>query len=297
MSSFGGMNQNFGGQTTFGNMDNSGGGGFGGGFVEQSPFNANESGTSKRGGISAQTIRPVTIRQLLNIQPEHNDANIKLDDHELTQVVFVANVRKVAPQTTFIAFTLEDGTGAIESRMSMNGDSADPAFEEASNFPENTYARVIAQVRNYNGKRQIYVSKLRPIDDMNEITYHFLHVIHTHLELTRGTKTSGPGMPTANTDFSLSGGSGTYQAAPVASSAPVTGDGTVSGFTTIQDKVLEQIQRFSDRDEGANIPHICQQMRGVYSPDEVMQTVELLTNEGHLYSTIDDLHVKCTYTA
>ncbi|RKP37714.1 hypothetical protein BJ085DRAFT_15783, partial [Dimargaris cristalligena] len=218
--------------------------------------------------ISAQTIRPVTIRQLLNIQPEHNDANIKLDDHELTQVVFVANVRKVAPQTTFIAFTLEDGTGAIESRMSMNGDSADPAFEEASNFPENTYARVIAQVRNYNGKRQIYVSKLRPIDDMNEITYHFLHVIHTHLELTR-----------------------------VASSAPVTGDGTVSGFTTIQDKVLEQIQRFSDRDEGANIPHICQQMRGVYSPDEVMQTVELLTNEGHLYSTIDDLHVKCTYTA
>ncbi|KAJ1925182.1 Replication factor A protein 2, partial [Tieghemiomyces parasiticus] len=247
-----------------------------------------------RGGTISQTIRPVTIRQILNIQPDHNDASIVLDDHELTQVIFVANLRKVSQQSAFTIFTLEDGTGAVEARMSMNDDLDNPATLEANSIPENTYVRVVAHVRSYNNKRQVNVNKIKPVEDMNELTYHFLNVINTHLEFTRSNKASGDSkmdVGSGGMDFGLSNPMSSFSNY----TAPSATRSHTSGFSAIQDKVLQQAQQLDTGDEGAHIGLICQQLRGTYSADEIQHTVEFLVNEGHLYSTIDEQHYKCTY--
>ncbi|KAJ1656709.1 Replication factor A protein 2 [Dispira simplex] len=286
-TTFGGFNQGF---DSHANGDHAFSGTEGGGFVQQSPFQNDESGTSRRGGISIQTMRPVTIRQILGLEQEHADANLKLDGHELTQITFVANVRKSAQQTTYTAYTLEDGTGAVEARrmtQSQNG------LVEEEHIADNTYVRVVANVRFFANKCQVYISKIKPVTDMNEITFHFLNAIHTHLELTRGSAPQAPGK-TAGMDFGLSKDN-PYQAAS-ATAMSFGGDNTGNlGFTPIQDKVLQLAQNYMDRDEGVHINVICQQLRNAFSPTEVQQTVEWLSNEGHLYNTVDDQHVKCTF--
>ncbi len=48
------------------------------------------------------------------------------------------------------------------------------------------YVRVIGHLRSFMNSRSILAFRIQVIQDENEITYHFLDVIHTHLYNTRG---------------------------------------------------------------------------------------------------------------
>ena len=50
---------------------------------------------------------------------------------------------------------------------------------------ENTYVRVIGKVTEFSGKRCINGFSLLPITDSNEITFHMLQAIHSHLRRTK----------------------------------------------------------------------------------------------------------------
>jgi replication factor A2 len=57
----------------------------------------------------------------------HSDAEFVIDDHEVTQVTFVAQVKSIVPQATNIVYALVDGTGQIEAR---HWAQAQPGSEE-----------------------------------------------------------------------------------------------------------------------------------------------------------------------
>lgn len=46
--------------------------------------------------------------------------------------------------------------------------------------------KVFGSVREFDGKLHVSVFDVSPIIDWNEVTYHTLEVIHTHLYNTRG---------------------------------------------------------------------------------------------------------------
>ena len=78
---------------------------------------------SKR--ASNNTLRPVTIRQLINAEQPHPDAEFIVDGAELGQLTFVAVVRNISRNATNIAYSVEDGTGQIEVRQWLDSSSDD----------------------------------------------------------------------------------------------------------------------------------------------------------------------------
>lgn len=51
--------------------------------------------------------------------------------------------------------------------------------------------RIIGGIKSFSGKKHIQHGHMRPVTDFNEIFYHQIHAIHTHLKLTKGTKGDG----------------------------------------------------------------------------------------------------------
>jgi replication factor A2 len=85
--------------------------------------------TLKRAG--GNTLRPVTIKQILDAQQAHPDAEFRIDGVEVGQVsfpsyycswwfqqlTFVAMVRSAAMQSTNVTYRMEDGTGMIDVKQ------------------------------------------------------------------------------------------------------------------------------------------------------------------------------------
>lgn len=84
---------------------------------------------SQRAGNN--TLRPVTIRQILNAEQPHPDAEFVLDNAELGQLTFVAVVRNISRNATNVAYSVEDGTGQIEVRqwLDSSGDDSGKASD------------------------------------------------------------------------------------------------------------------------------------------------------------------------
>ena len=53
--------------------------------------------------------------------------------------------------------------------------------------------------------------------------------------------------------------------------------------------------RDGESEEGLAINHVFQQLPGL-SPQQIKKAVEWLSDEGHLYSTVDEDHYKCKCT-
>lgn len=50
---------------------------------------------------------------------------------------------------------------------------------------EDSYVRVFGRLNSFNGKVTVVAHKIRPVTNFNEISYHFLEAIMTHLAFTK----------------------------------------------------------------------------------------------------------------
>ena len=72
---------------------------------------------------TGNSLRPVTIKQLLDAEQPHPDADFKIDGSEVGHITFVGVVRNVVVQSTNITYRVEDGTGAIDVKQWLDADS------------------------------------------------------------------------------------------------------------------------------------------------------------------------------
>ena len=103
-------------------------------------------------------------------------------------------------------YTLEDGTGSVDVFSWIDQDESDWLVAERSTWTQGVYMRVVGNIRAPSGsdnKRTINAYHLRKITDFNEVTYHFLDAIHTHLYNTQGPKGSAP--PAGSSNFASPG--------------------------------------------------------------------------------------------
>ncbi|KAI9864497.1 MAG: replication factor A protein 2, partial [Pleopsidium flavum] len=106
------------------------------------------------------TLRPVTIKQVLDAQQPHPDGEFKIDGIEITQITFIGQIRNISTQTTNITYKLDDGTGTIEVKQWIDSD-ATTALDTTNNnsdnpkpkLIENAYARVWGRLKAFNNKR------------------------------------------------------------------------------------------------------------------------------------------------
>jgi replication factor A2 len=60
-----------------------------------------------------------------------------------------------------------------------------------------------------------------------------------------------------------------------------------------QNSVLECIKQSSD-EQGVSITSICESLAGRFQEPGIREALDFLSNEGHVYSTIDDEHYRST---
>lgn len=71
----------------------------------------------------AQTLRPVTIKQLNEADQAHNDAEFTIDGHEIGTVLLIGNIHQMSNTATNVSYNVGDGTGYIDVRQWL--DTAD----------------------------------------------------------------------------------------------------------------------------------------------------------------------------
>ncbi|KAF7860429.1 hypothetical protein EAF04_008555 [Stromatinia cepivora] len=258
------------------------GGADGGGFV-QGGYGGSQGGSQDSPGgtktYGKETLRPVTIKQILDAVQPHPDADFKIDGSEVTQLSFVGQVHSISTQATNNTYKVDDGTGLIEVKQWIDND-AEP--DNAKPVPqEGQYIHVWGRLKSFHDKRHVGAHIVRPVTDMNEVTFHGLEATLVHLHFTRGPiptadatkKESGDGM------FVDSYGGNNVSTAPV-------GRVLAAHVTPNSRAVYNLLQSEPQNNEGLNVNIIATKLGMPVA--EVYKSGDQLLSEGCIYTTVDD---------
>ncbi|KAH9220164.1 hypothetical protein DL95DRAFT_357853 [Leptodontidium sp. 2 PMI_412] len=261
--------------TTYGAQGGAEGGGFMGGSQQGSQ---DSPGGNKTYG--KETLRPVTIRQIIDAQQPHPDADFKIDGAEVTQLTFIGQINQLSSQATNTTYKLDDGTGLIEVKQWVDSD-ADP--DAANNLPkEGEYLRVWGRLKAFNNKRHVAAHMLRPVKDFNEVSYHLLEATAVHLYFVRGP----PETIGANGAVKSEGG-GLFVDQNGGGAATTGSSRALSlRISPTARKVYEFLKNSPQNNEGLHVHNIAQ---GLQLPaSEIFKAGDELLAEGAIYTTIDD---------
>ncbi|KAK4954263.1 Replication factor A protein 2 [Elasticomyces elasticus] len=258
------------------------GGAQGGGFMPGSQ--TGDSPNAKR-SYGKDTLRPVTIKQLLDAHHPHPDAEyFMVDGSEATQVTFVGQVRNISTQTTNVTYKLDDGTGIIEVKVWIDADAFNDEADPSNQKPkpvEQGYARVWGRLKAFNNKRHVGANIIRPIQDFNEIQYHLLEATAVHLHFSRGPveqlQQSNGGAQSNGAQNGAYGG-GMQQGGG--------GKQLPAGTSMAARKVFQAIKTTEQGNEGLHIQHIA--TAAGLDINEVVKGGGELMDMGMIFTTVDE---------
>jgi len=277
-----------------------------GGFIASEQSDEKSPAPAKK--RESNRLLPVTIKQLIGCDVKDKQSCI-IDGKEITQVCLVGAILSIDVQQTHVSYILDDGTGKMNIRVFLD----DKDETSLRDFSANTYVRVVGSPpRTTSGVRNIIAFTVRPITDSNEITYHFLHVIAAH---ERNMQSTDGGMKGAERKGVATFSSKAQYTTPIrndtkprvvhdtktrihalpppvrpANAFPGMSGG--NGFTPLQNKILDVFKK-DQSETGTSISAVFSNLPHFSIPD-IRKAIEFLTEEGHLYSTIDDEHFKWT---
>uniref|UniRef100_A0A3Q3VTT8 Replication factor A protein 2 n=1 Tax=Mola mola TaxID=94237 RepID=A0A3Q3VTT8_MOLML len=241
-------------------------------------------GGEKKGRTRTTQIIPCTVSQLM--LASQVDEAFKVGDVEVAQVTIVGVIRNTDKSMTNIQYKVDDMTGAPMD-VKQWVDTEDPGVDNTV-LPPGTYVKVSGNLRSFQNHRSVVAFRVRPLEDMNEITSHMLEVVQAHMVLSKPQSMSGAGggmssnvMPVSRPGSENMGGG--YAGANNMAN---------NGLSANQNQVLSLI-RGCPYPQGISIQDLKQRLSGI-SLSVIKQAVEFLSNEGHIFSTIDEDHYKST---
>ena len=258
-----------------------------------------------------QSLLPATIKQLLDAKQTADDDTFRVDGRELSDITVIGVIRHVAEHATSVIYTIEDGSGKIDLRQWLDtaGVGGTASFDanasaRRAQLREGIYVRAVGTLRSFQDHRSVSINFIRPIEDFNEITFHFLECVHSHLQSTRQQQTpfatpklawgamgsDSFGTPSKSFGNSTAGIPASYVrgGAPIASSVATNGE-----YTPLQSRIMATI-RANHGNEGTRVNQVVQELREFANEAQIRAAVDWLSSEGHLYSTLDDEHYKVT---
>ncbi|XP_069032647.1 replication protein A 32 kDa subunit-like [Embiotoca jacksoni] len=217
---------------------------------------------------------PSTVSQLLSAAPVGQDS-FAIGDRKLNQVSLVGVVRAFAPFVTNIQYSVDDMTGP-PLNVKQWANTEDCAL--MSFAAPGTYVKVLGSLRSFCGQRSVLAMDIRCIKDLNEITSHMLEVVQAQMKLFRQEFDVN-----MNTTASLSGKSSGGHPEGVLPRA----------LSTIQGQVLHVIRMFSVHHDGISFQDLKKKLNYL-SMRDIRTSLDILTSEGFVFSTIDEHHFKST---
>ncbi|KAI1127365.1 replication protein A, subunit RPA32 [Nemania abortiva] len=266
----------FGGYTT--TSYGAGGGDDGGGFT----WGSQGGSQSAVKPINDESLRPVTIKQIIDAEPAYaGDAIFRIDGLDVKQVTIVGMVRAINPQTTNITYKIDDGTGIIEVKQWLDADKAADAPDAAPMFAEEQYVRVWGRLKSFSNKRHVGAHVIKPVRDFNEVNYHLLEATYVHLFFTRGPLPGADGGGGAGAAVGGGGGGG--------GDSMFVDDGhdpRYRSYSAKAKKMFDYLERNGNPSEGIHTQVIARDA-GMTIQD-VMTAAEELLSHGTIYTTMDD---------
>ncbi|KZF23127.1 replication protein A, subunit RPA32 [Xylona heveae TC161] len=271
----------------YGNYQNNAGGG---GFMNNGSqgIGENSPGGSASKTYGKDTLRPVTIKQIIDAQQAHPDADFKVDGVEVTQLTFVGQIRNISTQTTNITYKIDDGTGTVEVKQWVDSDvvnSMDTATDAKPKLMENSYARVWGKLKSFSGKRHVGAHIIRPITDHNEVQYHLLEATAVHLFFTRG-----PPEQLKKGGNAAQGGAAPGQQVGVGGNAADNGGGqsgrALPPLSGPARKIYHTLETSPQSNEGLNVQDISSRVG--MQVNDVLKAADELLSQGLIYTTVDD---------
>ncbi|KAM5247014.1 replication protein A 32 kDa subunit isoform 2-T2 [Ctenodactylus gundi] len=235
------------------------------------------SQAEKKSRARAQYIIPCTISQLLSAALV--DEVFKIGDVEISQVTIVGIIRHTEKAPTNIVYKIDDMTAApMDVRQWVD---TDDTSGENTVVPPETYVKVAGHLRSFQNKKSLVAFKIIPLEDMNEFTTHMLEVVNAHMVLSKPVSQPSAGRASvSNPGMSDAGNFGGNSFMPA------------NGLTVTQNQVLSLIKA-CPRPEGLHVQDLRNQLQHMPLAS-IKQAVDFLSNEGHIYSTVDDDHFKST---
>uniref|UniRef100_A0A9J7Z4L0 Replication factor A protein 2 n=1 Tax=Cyprinus carpio carpio TaxID=630221 RepID=A0A9J7Z4L0_CYPCA len=231
---------------------------------------AASQGGDKKARTRAQQIVPCTVSQLMSaVQAEDV---FKVGEVEIAQVTIVGVIRSTDKSTINIQYKVDDMTVAPMD-VKQWVDTEDMGVDN-SVIPPGSYVKVSGNLRSFQNNRSLFAFSVRVLEDMNEVTSHML-------EMGGGGGMSV--MPTSHTSMSSMGSTGSYSAASMM---------LVNGLSANQNQVLSLIKSCHEP-QGISMQDLKQKLSGM-SVTVIRQIVDFLSNEGHIFSTIDEDHFRST---
>jgi replication factor A2 len=190
------------------------------------------------------------------------------------QLTFVGQIRNISTQTTNTTYRLDDGTGSIEVKQWIDSDAAETNPTKAK-LVEGAYCRAWGKLKVFNDRRSVSSQIIRPIEDMNEISYHLLEATAVHLYFTRGppggASAGAPGAAAGAGQQAVGGNFGAYD---------------LSGYSNTAKRVFAHLRESPQSNEGLH-QHDISASIGVDSA-EVGRAGDDLLAGGLIYTTVDD---------
>uniref|UniRef100_A0A3Q2Q5Y2 Replication protein A2 n=1 Tax=Fundulus heteroclitus TaxID=8078 RepID=A0A3Q2Q5Y2_FUNHE len=233
-------------------------------------------GGEKKGRTRATQIIPCTVSQLMSATQV--EEAFKVGDVEVTQVTIVGIIRSTDKSMTNIQYKVDDMTGAPMD-VKQWVDTEDPSMDTTV-LPPGTYVKVSGNLRSFQNHRSVVAFSVRPLEDMNEITSHILEVVHAHMALSKPQTMVRRHSLTVSRLRNDQGGS-----------CKSGGAAGIHGCPQSKFKFVLACVNFLFWSRSSATIKTC----FVYlSLRCKRQAVEFLSNEGHIFSTIDEDHFKST---
>lgn len=272
-----------------GGFGNSGfGNKLGGGFMNADAGSPSVATQDKRKSDRLNNVVPCTVARIMQ-NADSGEEILKVGSMPAQMITIVGMVRSIDEQSTRVTYYIDDMTAAPMEVQSWLGENEEYAAERRSSIIENTYVRVTGVLRSVKGKRLINAFKIVPVTDMNELTMHFLEVMHTSMAVAvMDNKSADTSMNSTNTIKSEFGNS-------TSSSFGFGGGNQTSGSFGLNktQQIVFQAISSSASEKGVNYDYLYSSIKSL-SRQTIRETVDFLSNEGHIYSTVDDEHFKST---
>ncbi|VFQ81318.1 unnamed protein product [Cuscuta campestris] len=262
----------------------------GSGYMQsQATQSATDPSYSAPKSRDAQSLLPLTVKQIIDaVQTSDDKINFLVDGVDVNNVKLVGIVFNIADRATDISFALDDGTGRIDCYRWLNEPFDKTEMGAISN---GMYVKVHGHLKGFQGKKQLMTYSVRPVEDYNEIPYHFAEAIYAFCHNTKSRKLqegTSHHMPNPGTNTPMKG----YQVSQQ----------NFAGFTTdkvtgVEEMVLNYMQQPScvAQEKGVHRNELAQKLN--LPPEKILAAIESLESDGLVYSTIDEWHYKSTINA
>lgn len=248
-----------------------------GGFFAGGSQQGSQGGGGKT--FKDESLRPVTVKQILAAEETFAGGDFKIDNAEITQITFVGQVRSVVAQPTNVTLKIDDGTGQIEVKKWIDADKAGDDSE--TQFELESHVRVWGRLKSFSNKRHVGAHVIRPVSDPNEVNYHMLEADYVHLYFTKGPLGGGQNGAADGDSMFVDGGSGYGQDAGGAGMG-----NKLSGCSPLARKMFTFMNNTPGGNEGVNINIITSQ--GGMAVRDVLAASDELLGQGLIYTTVDD---------